>query len=165
MFTRKFMAKFSLYDSSEDCSSCSIPKSESFNRGLLLGDAQNLARHLMELPSNMLTPSIFAEKAKAELEPLGVKVNVYDSDWIKNQKMNAFWSVAKGSTEEPKMVEMIYEGKRSMDGRGPDQHGTVRRSLIKAQKLMLRILFVLLVKELRSILVVSVSNHPHQWAI
>ena len=65
----------------------------------------------------MLTPSIFAEKAKAELEPLGVKVNVYDSDWIKNQKMNAFWSVAKGSTEEPKMVEMIYEGKRSTDGR------------------------------------------------
>ena len=106
-----FIEKFSLYDSSEDCSSCSIPKSDSFNRGLLLGDAQNLARHLMELPSNMLTPSIFAEKAKAELEPLGVKVNVYDSDWIKNQKMNAFWSVAKGSTEEPKMVEMIYEGK------------------------------------------------------
>ena len=69
----------------------------------------------MELPSNMLTPSIFAEKAKAELEPLGVKVNIYDSDWIKDQKMNAFWSVAKGSTEEPKMVEMIYEGKRSKD--------------------------------------------------
>jgi len=107
---------FSLYENSnEDCSACSIPKSDSFNRGLLLGDAQNLARHLMELPSNMLTPSIFAEKAKEELEPLGVKVNIYDSDWIKNQKMNSFWSVAKGSTEEPKMVEMIYEGKRSTD--------------------------------------------------
>ena len=65
----------------------------------------------MELPSNMLTPSIFAEKAKEELQPLGVKVNIYDSDWIKDQKMNAFWSVAKGSTEEPKMVEMIYEVK------------------------------------------------------
>ena len=98
-------------NSNEDCSSCSNPKSDSFNRGLLLGDAQNFARHLMELPSNMLTPSIFAEKAKEELEPLGVKVNIYDSDWIKDQKMNAFWSVAKGSTEEPKMVEMIYEGK------------------------------------------------------
>ena len=67
----------------------------------------------------MLTPSIFAEKAKEELEPLGVKVNIYDSDWIKNQKMNAFWSVAKGSTEEPKMVEMIYEGKRSTDHAQP----------------------------------------------
>jgi len=107
----KMPKSFSLYENSnEDCSSCSIPKSDSFNRGLLLGDAQNLARHLMELPSNMLTPSIFAEKAKEELEPLGVKVNIYDSDWIKDQKMNAFWSVAKGSTEEPKMVEMIYEG-------------------------------------------------------
>jgi len=109
----KMPKSFSLYDSSDDCSSCSIPKNESFDRGLLLGDAQNLARHLMELPSNMLTPSIFAEKAKNELEPLGVKVNIYDSDWIKDQNMNAFWSVAKGSSEPPKMVEMIYEGPES----------------------------------------------------
>jgi len=109
----KMPKSFSLYDSSDDCSSCSKPKNESFSRGLLLGDAQNLARHLMELPSNLLTPTIFAEKAKKELEPLGVAVNIYDSDWIKSQNMNAFWSVAKGSSEEPKMVEMIYEGPES----------------------------------------------------
>jgi len=64
----------------------------------------------MELPSNMLTPKIFADRAKAELEPLGIKVKVYDGDWIKEQKMEAFWSVAKGSAEPPRMVEMIWEG-------------------------------------------------------
>merc|ERR1712134_103494 len=32
------------------------------------------------------------------------------ADWIKEQNMNAFWSVAKGSSEEPKFVEMIWDG-------------------------------------------------------
>ena len=51
-----------------------------FTKGLVVGEAQNLARELMELPSNMLTPTIFADRAKDELENLGVKVNIYDSD-------------------------------------------------------------------------------------
>ncbi|CAG5111404.1 Oidioi.mRNA.OKI2018_I69.chr2.g5716.t1.cds [Oikopleura dioica] len=80
-----------------------------FDQGLILGEAQNIARELMELPGNLLTPSIFADKCVALLEPLGVKVNVYGADWIKEQNMNAFWSVAKGSSEEPKFVEMIWE--------------------------------------------------------
>ena len=63
----------------------------------------------MELPGNLLTPSIFADKCVDLLEPLGVKVNVYGADWIKEQNMNAFWSVAKGSSEEPKFVEMIWD--------------------------------------------------------
>ena len=89
------------------CDSCG---GETFERGQLLGNAQNFARELMELPSNMLTPVIFADRAKTELEGLGVTVNVYDGDWIQEQKMNAFWSVAKGSSEPPRMVELIYEG-------------------------------------------------------
>jgi len=82
---------------------------ESFDQGLILGEAQNLARELMELPGNLLTPSIFADKCVELLEPLGVKVNVHGADWIKEQNMNAFWSVAKGSSEEPKFVEMIWD--------------------------------------------------------
>ena len=81
-----------------------------FERGLILAEAQNLARELMELPGNLLTPSIFAEKAVEILQPLGVKVSVKGADWIKEQNMNAFWSVAKGSSEEPKFVEMIWDG-------------------------------------------------------
>ena len=57
--------------------------SSAFENGLILGNSQNFARELMELPSNMLTPTIFANRAKDELEPLGVKVTVYDENWIK----------------------------------------------------------------------------------
>ena len=45
--------------------------------GKIYGTAQNFARELMELPSNLLTPCIFADRAKAELEPLGVTVSLY----------------------------------------------------------------------------------------
>lgn len=84
-------------------------QSADFEKGLILAEAQNLARELMELPGNLLTPSIFAKKAVEILQPLGVKVNVKGADWIKEQNMNAFWSVAKGSSEEPKFVEMIWD--------------------------------------------------------
>ena len=71
-------------------------ESDLFNRGLVLGQAQNLARDLMELPSNLLTPKLFSKRIVEELAELGVKVNVYGADWIREQNMNAFWSVAKG---------------------------------------------------------------------
>jgi len=82
----------------------------SFEKGLVLGQAQNLARDLMELPSNLLTPTLFSQRIIDELAGLGVEVNVYGADWIKEQRMNAFWSVAKGSIEEPQFVEMIWNG-------------------------------------------------------
>jgi len=102
----KYPANFNIVK--PHCDQCN---GETFEKGLTLGSAQNLARELMELPGNLLTPVIFAQRAKEELEPLGVKVNIYDENWIRDeQKMGAFWSVAKGSVEPPRMVEMIYEG-------------------------------------------------------
>ena len=101
----KYPTSFTVLD--PNCAQC---QAATFDKGVTLGEAQNFARELMELPSNLLTPQIFADRAKSELESLGVKVNVYDGDWIQEQNMNAFWSVAKGSSEPPRMVEMIYEG-------------------------------------------------------
>lgn len=83
---------------------------DSFEKGLVLGHAQNLSRELMELPANLLTPEIFSQRIVDELTAVGIEVNVYGADWIKEQNMNAFWSVAKGSIEEPQFVEMIWNG-------------------------------------------------------
>ena len=94
----------------QNFSAYSASQSADFERGLILAEAQNIARELMELPGNLLTPTIFAEKALEILQPIGVEVNVKGADWIKEQNMNAFWSVAKGSSEEPKFVEMIWNG-------------------------------------------------------
>lgn len=38
-----------------------------WNRGVLLAQGQNLARYLMEMPANLMTPTRFSEIAKEKL--------------------------------------------------------------------------------------------------
>lgn len=42
---------------------------KAFSRGQLAGECQNLARELMEMPANILTPTAFAERAKTLFGP------------------------------------------------------------------------------------------------
>ena len=73
---------------------------------------QNFARHLMETPGNHMTPKLFVEsvKQKIEKECAGkIKVIIRDSDWIAEQKMGSFLSVAKGSSEPPYLLELHYK--------------------------------------------------------
>ena len=47
--------------------------------GSLYSTSQNLARELMETPANLMTPTVFAERAKKEFEGLeNVTVNIHD---------------------------------------------------------------------------------------
>ena len=43
------------------CLSSTPEAEEEWNRGYVLGSAQNFARELKETPSNLLTPSLFVE--------------------------------------------------------------------------------------------------------
>lgn len=70
-----------------------------------------LARKLADTPANLLTPTIFAEQAQELLTPLGIDVKVYDQKWAEDQKMYSFLSVAKGSVEPPKFLEITYNKK------------------------------------------------------
>ncbi|XP_023029462.1 cytosol aminopeptidase isoform X2 [Leptinotarsa decemlineata] len=77
--------------------------------GAIRAEAQNLARKLADTPSNLLTPTIFCDIAQNILTPLGVNVKVHDKKWAEDQKMWAFLSVAKGSIEQPKFLEITYD--------------------------------------------------------
>ncbi|XP_048746621.2 cytosol aminopeptidase-like [Ostrea edulis] len=83
-----------------------------WRRGSILADGQNLSRRLMEMPSNLLTPTKFAEIVQ---EQLGSKceVIVRDKGWAESMKMGSFLSVARGSTEPPVFLEIEYKGKQS----------------------------------------------------
>uniref|UniRef100_A0A8C7L1D2 Cytosol aminopeptidase n=1 Tax=Oncorhynchus kisutch TaxID=8019 RepID=A0A8C7L1D2_ONCKI len=59
-----------------------------WEKGVLYGEGQNLARYLMEAPANHVT---------------SVK-------WIEEQQMGAFLSVSKGSEEPPVFLELHYNG-------------------------------------------------------
>lgn len=82
--------------------------------GSLYSTSQNLARELMETPANLMTPTIFAERAKKEFEGLdNVTVNIHDEAWARENGMRTFLSVANGTEEPAKFLEIIYKGAKN----------------------------------------------------
>ena len=75
----------------------------------VIGESQNFTRDLVNEPSNRMTPTILAERAKKMCQEVGLKCEVYGADKIKELKMGAFWSVAQGSDEPPALIVMKYE--------------------------------------------------------
>jgi len=82
---------------------------EAVREGRAMGESQNLTRVLVNEPSNRMTPTILAERAKRMCAEVGLKCEVYGADKIKEMKMGAFWSVAQGSDEPPALIVMTYE--------------------------------------------------------
>ncbi len=76
---------------------------------LIVGESQNFTRDLVNEPSNRMTPTILADRAKKMCAEVGLKCEVYGADKIKEMKMGAFWSVAQGSDEPPALIVMTYE--------------------------------------------------------
>ena len=79
------------------------------DQGRIIGEAQNFTRDLVNEPSNRMTPTILAERAKKMAADTGLKCEVYGADKIKELKMGAFWSVAQGSDEPPALIVLKYE--------------------------------------------------------
>ncbi|HEX3821839.1 MAG TPA: leucyl aminopeptidase [Candidatus Sulfotelmatobacter sp.] len=75
----------------------------------IIGESQNFTRDLVNEPSNRMTPTILAERAKKMCAETGLKCEVFGPDKIKEMKMGAFWSVAQGSDEPPALIVMKYE--------------------------------------------------------
>ncbi|XP_005185997.1 cytosol aminopeptidase [Musca domestica] len=86
---------------------------EGWRIGLQKAAAQNLARQLQEMPSNILTPTAFAQNVVEVLCKSGVNVEVKVEGWAESQMMNAFLSVGKASCEPPIFLELSYYGTSS----------------------------------------------------
>ena len=79
------------------------------DQGRIVGESQNFTRELVNEPSNRLTPTMFADRAKKMCDAVGLKCEIMGPAKIKEMKMGAFWSVAQGSDEEPRLIVMRYE--------------------------------------------------------
>jgi leucyl aminopeptidase len=77
-------------------------------RGVIIAEAQNFTRDLVNEPSNKLTPKILAEKAEAMAKEAGLAVEILDEKKIADLKMGALLSVAQGSVEPPRMIVITY---------------------------------------------------------
>jgi leucyl aminopeptidase len=75
----------------------------------VIGESQNFTRELVNEPSNRMTPTMLADRAKKMAQEVGLKCEIYGADKIKELKMGAFWSVAQGSDEPPALIILRYE--------------------------------------------------------
>jgi leucyl aminopeptidase len=87
----------------------------------IIGESQNFTRELVNEPSNRLTPTVFADRAREMCESVGLKCEIMGPDKIKELKMGAFWSVAQGSDEEPRLIVIRYEPPSTPEKPAPEK--------------------------------------------
>jgi len=77
--------------------------------GRIIAESQNFTRDLVNEPSNRMTPTMLADRAKKMAAEVGLKCEAYSTEKIKELKMGAFWGVAQGSDEPPALIVLRYE--------------------------------------------------------
>jgi leucyl aminopeptidase len=77
--------------------------------GRIVAESQNFARDLINEPSNRMTPTVMAERARKMAAEVGLNCETYGADKIKQLKMGAFWGVAQGSDEPPALIVLRYD--------------------------------------------------------
>ncbi len=77
----------------------------------ICAEAQNRARDLQSLPSNVATPSYLARRARsiASAHP-AVSADVLGREEIAAKEMGGLVAVSQGSAEEPKLIVLRYAG-------------------------------------------------------
>jgi leucyl aminopeptidase len=94
-----------------EVASAEVDHGPAVDRARVLAEAQNAARDLQNLPSNVATPAFLAARAeelagqheKLSFEALG-------PDEIGKLDMGAFMAVAQGSDTEPRLIVLRYQG-------------------------------------------------------
>jgi leucyl aminopeptidase len=82
----------------------------------ICAEAQNRARDLQSLPSNVATPSFLGRRARQiASHHEGVSTEVLGRDEIAAKGMGGLVAVSQGTEEEPKLIVLRYEG----GGSGP----------------------------------------------
>jgi leucyl aminopeptidase len=77
----------------------------------ICAEAQNRARDLQSLPSNVATPSFLGRRAREiASHHEGVSAEVLGRDEIAAKGMGGLVAVSQGTAEEPKLIVLRYEG-------------------------------------------------------
>jgi leucyl aminopeptidase len=83
--------------------------------GQIISEAVCLARDLVNGPSNEVTPTFLAEKAKEIAKNHGMKIRVLEVKEAEAMGMGAFVAVAKGSQEPGKFIVLEYNKGKGLD--------------------------------------------------
>ncbi len=92
------------------------PLKDAAARGVIRGEAINLARDLVNAPPNDLTPTALAQAAESACREHGVTVKSWDKKALQKLGAHLFLAVNRGSAEEPRMVHMTWKPKSVTPG-------------------------------------------------
>lgn len=93
------------YDEAERCE----------KRASIISANTIFARDLTNEPSNILKPSYLAEKTQEAFKELGLDVKIYGQSEIEKFGMEAYLSVARGSSSKPKLIVINYNGNKKSE--------------------------------------------------
>ncbi|MCI0662043.1 MAG: aminopeptidase, partial [Acidobacteria bacterium] len=85
------------------------------DRGRIIADATNMAREIINEPSNVMTPTELAKRAEEVAKKHGLEIQILDETQMKEFGMGALLGVAQGSAEPPKLIVMRYTPKIRSD--------------------------------------------------
>ncbi len=85
-------------------------QTEVFEKGLVIGEAINFTRDLVNRPYNKLNAAQLGEIAATFDRIENVEANILDKPAIEKLNMGAFLGVNKGSTDEPRLIHLTYKG-------------------------------------------------------
>ncbi|MFC2010477.1 leucyl aminopeptidase [Chloroflexota bacterium] len=82
-------------------------------KGRILAEATNLARDMVNEPSNYMTPTDMAEMATKLAGTYGLEVTVLEREQMQKLGMGALLGVAQASQQPPKFIVLNYRGGKS----------------------------------------------------
>lgn len=89
---------------------------DGIREGEILGEAQCYVRDIANEPGNVINPKTLAEKASALADELGLECEIWDEKKIVAEKMDAFYSVGRGSANPPRFIRLTWTPKGECNG-------------------------------------------------
>ncbi|MDR1335035.1 MAG: leucyl aminopeptidase [Holosporaceae bacterium] len=86
-----------------------------FKKHKNIADAVFLTRTVVSEPANVINPASLATIAERDLTPLGIDVSILDQKAMQALGMNALLGVAQGSSNEPRMTVLSWNGSSASD--------------------------------------------------
>ena len=100
------------------CGSDRAALERAIERGRIIAEAATFARDLANEPSNVLTPTAMADRARALALETGVDCEILDQEAMAALGMGALLGVAQGSHQPPRLIVLRYRGGGAEPGLG-----------------------------------------------
>mmetsp|Transcript_40116 Transcript_40116/g.78632 ORF Transcript_40116/g.78632 Transcript_40116/m.78632 type:complete len:587 (-) Transcript_40116:380-2140(-) len=71
----------------------------------------SLCKDLVSAPANYVTPGVLADEAQLIAKETGLECTILDQKECEKLKMGSYLAVAKGSSEPPKFIHLVYKPK------------------------------------------------------